>query len=144
MARIKLNLNRLSVNDKIAKGRQIVTAMTNNASFPNPTPPLRRNCGFGRSRKSLCHGPVSKIRSHDTRSRSRERGSEGQSGFDSGCKLRRKRSGKKRFAHYKCGHGNQIVSIRSVSSRRTSGSQRNGRRTRWRDHLVVEACRERS
>jgi hypothetical protein len=30
----------LSVNDKIAKGRQIVSAMTNNASFPNPNPPL--------------------------------------------------------------------------------------------------------
>ncbi len=40
MARIRLNLKKLSVNDKIAKGRQIVTAMTNNASFPNPSPPL--------------------------------------------------------------------------------------------------------
>lgn len=40
MARIRLNLKNLSVNDKIAKGRQIVTAMTNNASFPNPNPPL--------------------------------------------------------------------------------------------------------
>ena len=40
MPRIRLNLNRLSVTDKIAKGRQIVTAMTNNASFPTPTPPL--------------------------------------------------------------------------------------------------------
>ena len=40
MARIRLNLKKLSVTDKIAKGRQIVTAMTNNASFPNPNPPL--------------------------------------------------------------------------------------------------------
>lgn len=40
MARIRLNLRRLSVTDKIAKGRQIVTAMTNNASFPSPNPPL--------------------------------------------------------------------------------------------------------
>jgi hypothetical protein len=40
MARIRLNLKKLSVNDKLAKGRQIVTAMTNNASFPNPNPPL--------------------------------------------------------------------------------------------------------
>jgi hypothetical protein len=40
MARIRLNLKKLSVTDKIAKGRQIVTAMTNNASFPNPHPPL--------------------------------------------------------------------------------------------------------
>lgn len=40
MARIRLNLKNLSVNDKIAKGRQIVTAMTNNASFPNPNPSL--------------------------------------------------------------------------------------------------------
>jgi|ERR1051326_4966455 len=40
MARIRLNLKSLSINDKIAKGRQIVTAMTNNTNFPNPTPPL--------------------------------------------------------------------------------------------------------
>ena len=40
MARIRLNLKNLPINDKIAKGRQIVTAMTNNASFPNPNPPL--------------------------------------------------------------------------------------------------------
>jgi len=40
MARIKLNLRNLSVTDKIAKGRQIVTAMTNNARFANPSPPL--------------------------------------------------------------------------------------------------------
>jgi len=40
MARIRLNLKHLSLTDKIAKGRQIVTAMTNNASFPSPTPPL--------------------------------------------------------------------------------------------------------
>ena len=38
MARIRLNLKKMSVTDKIAKGRQIVTAMTNNPSFPNPTP----------------------------------------------------------------------------------------------------------
>jgi hypothetical protein len=40
MARIRLNLKNLSVTDKIAKARQIVTAMTNNTNFPNPTPPL--------------------------------------------------------------------------------------------------------
>jgi len=40
MARIRLNLRNLSVTEKIAKGRQIVTALTNNASFPNPSPPL--------------------------------------------------------------------------------------------------------
>ena len=40
MARIRLNLRSLSVTDKIAKGRQIVTAMTNNASFPTPSPSL--------------------------------------------------------------------------------------------------------
>jgi Fibronectin type III domain len=40
MPRIRLNLNRLSVNDKIAKGRQIVTAMTNHPSFPTPSPSL--------------------------------------------------------------------------------------------------------
>ena len=36
MARTRLNLKNLSITDKLAKGRQIVTAMTNNASFPNP------------------------------------------------------------------------------------------------------------
>ena len=40
MARIRLNLKNLSVTEKIAKGRQIVTAMSNNPSFPNPNPPL--------------------------------------------------------------------------------------------------------
>jgi hypothetical protein len=40
MARIRLNLRNLSVTEKIAKGRQIVGAITNNARFPNPTPAL--------------------------------------------------------------------------------------------------------
>jgi len=40
MPRIRLNLKSLSITDKLAKGRQIVTAMTDNASFPNPSPPL--------------------------------------------------------------------------------------------------------
>ena len=40
MARIRLNLRSLSVTEKIAKGRQIVTALTNNPSFPSPHPPL--------------------------------------------------------------------------------------------------------
>ena len=40
MARVRLNLRNLSVPAKLAKGRQIVTSMTDNKSFPNPTPPL--------------------------------------------------------------------------------------------------------
>lgn len=40
MARIRLNLRSLSITEKIAKGRQIVAAMTDNANFPNPSPPL--------------------------------------------------------------------------------------------------------
>jgi hypothetical protein len=40
MARVKLNLKNLSVTDKIAKGRRIIAAMANNASFPNPNPPI--------------------------------------------------------------------------------------------------------
>jgi hypothetical protein len=40
MARIRLDLRSLSVPAKIAKGRQIVTAMTDNKNFPNPTPSL--------------------------------------------------------------------------------------------------------
>ena len=40
MARIRLNLNRLTVTEKVAKGRQIVTAMNNNTRFPTPSPPL--------------------------------------------------------------------------------------------------------
>jgi hypothetical protein len=46
MARIRLNLKHLSVTDKIAKGRQIVTALTNNASFPTPIPPLTEVTAF--------------------------------------------------------------------------------------------------
>ena len=40
MARVKLNLKNLSVTDKIAKGRRIVAAMTNNNGFSTPSPPL--------------------------------------------------------------------------------------------------------
>jgi D-aminopeptidase len=40
MRRIRLNLRSLSVTDKIAKGRHIVTSITNNATFPTPNPPL--------------------------------------------------------------------------------------------------------
>ena len=40
MPRIKLNIRDLSVPDKVARGRQIVAAMTNNANFSNPHPPL--------------------------------------------------------------------------------------------------------
>ena len=40
MARIRLNLKNLTIPEKLAKGRQIVSAMTSNSSFPNPTPPL--------------------------------------------------------------------------------------------------------
>jgi hypothetical protein len=38
--RIKLNFNRLSLTEKIAKARQIVTALTGNPSFATPTPAL--------------------------------------------------------------------------------------------------------
>ena len=40
MPRIKLNLRTLSIPDKVQKGRQIVTAMTNNPNFSNPHPGL--------------------------------------------------------------------------------------------------------
>ncbi len=40
MSRIKLNLRNLSIPDKVQKGRQIITAMTNNANFSSPHPPL--------------------------------------------------------------------------------------------------------
>ena len=40
MPRIKLNVRHLSIPDKVQRGRQIITAMTNNANFSNPHPPL--------------------------------------------------------------------------------------------------------
>lgn len=40
MAKVKLNFRRLSVPEKVAKARQIATAMSGNARFPNPNPPL--------------------------------------------------------------------------------------------------------
>ena len=40
MSRIKLNFRQLSIPDKIAKARQIITALTGNPSFATPTPPL--------------------------------------------------------------------------------------------------------
>jgi len=40
MARVRLNLGKLSVTDKIARGRHIVTKLTNNPAFPDPHPSL--------------------------------------------------------------------------------------------------------
>jgi len=40
MSRIRLNLRQLPATEKIAKAKQILTALTGNASFPSPTPPL--------------------------------------------------------------------------------------------------------
>jgi len=40
MPRIRLNLHRLSVIEKVTKAEQIVTALTGNASFPTPSPAL--------------------------------------------------------------------------------------------------------
>ena len=40
MAKVKLNFRRLTVPEKIAKVRQIVTALTGNPSFPTPNPTL--------------------------------------------------------------------------------------------------------
>lgn len=40
MAKIRLNLSRLSVAEKIAKAKQIVAAMTGNPNFTAPSPPL--------------------------------------------------------------------------------------------------------
>jgi hypothetical protein len=40
MAKVKLNFRKLSVVEKIARGRQIVEAMTGNSAFPTPTPTL--------------------------------------------------------------------------------------------------------
>src|SRR6266849_3553462 len=40
MAQIKLNFSRLSIPEKIARARQIVTAMTGNVHFATPQPAL--------------------------------------------------------------------------------------------------------
>ena len=40
MGRVKLNLGRLSVTEKIARGRHIVSKLTDNASFSDPHPSL--------------------------------------------------------------------------------------------------------
>jgi len=40
MARIRLNLGRLTVPEKVAKAQQIINSLTANSSFPNPSPPL--------------------------------------------------------------------------------------------------------
>lgn len=40
MPKVKLNISRLSITQKIARCRQIVTAMTANATFPSPNPTL--------------------------------------------------------------------------------------------------------
>jgi hypothetical protein len=40
MSKTKLNINGLTIPEKIARGRQIVTALTGNANFPSPQPTL--------------------------------------------------------------------------------------------------------
>lgn len=40
MAKAKLNFRRLSVPEKIAKAKQIVTSLRDNPNFPNPSPSL--------------------------------------------------------------------------------------------------------
>jgi hypothetical protein len=40
MPQIKLNFSRLSIPEKIARARQIIAAMTGNAHFTSPQPPL--------------------------------------------------------------------------------------------------------
>jgi hypothetical protein len=40
MARIRLNLGRLTVPEKIAKTEQIIDSLTGNPNFPNPSPSL--------------------------------------------------------------------------------------------------------
>lgn len=40
MAKIRLNLADLSVQEKLAKAQQIITSLTGNESFPSLTPPL--------------------------------------------------------------------------------------------------------
>ncbi|HEX3228028.1 MAG TPA: fibronectin type III domain-containing protein [Pyrinomonadaceae bacterium] len=40
MPKVKLNISRLSITQKIARCRQIITAMTGNPNFPSPNPTL--------------------------------------------------------------------------------------------------------
>jgi hypothetical protein len=40
MAKVKLNFRRLSVPEKISKAKEMVTALTGNPDFPNPSPAL--------------------------------------------------------------------------------------------------------
>jgi len=40
MPKVKLNFDRLSVPEKIARARQIIAAVTGNSNFPTPTPTL--------------------------------------------------------------------------------------------------------
>ncbi|MGA9997546.1 MAG: fibronectin type III domain-containing protein [Pyrinomonadaceae bacterium] len=40
MPKVKLNFRNLSIPEKVAKAQQIVTAMTSNADFASPQPPL--------------------------------------------------------------------------------------------------------
>ena len=65
MARIRLNLKSLSVTDKIAKGGQIVRAMTNNASFPSPNPPLPEVTTFLEDLAQAFARPISQVGSYD-------------------------------------------------------------------------------
>ena len=52
MSKIRLNLSRLTIPEKLAKGQQIITALTGNASFPTPTPPLTTVSGAANELKT--------------------------------------------------------------------------------------------
>jgi hypothetical protein len=40
MAKVRLNLRDMTIPEKVAFARQVISAMTNNTNFPTPTPTL--------------------------------------------------------------------------------------------------------
>jgi hypothetical protein len=125
MARIRLNLKNLSITDKLAKGRQIVTAMTNNASFPNPNPPLTEITASLDA--SVCFGPGGEIRNLDTGCDTGQRRSTAGPGVNQTRRVCGKHCRNRPLPDYQRRYGNQSLTFGADYTRRAASIKREPR-----------------
>jgi hypothetical protein len=140
MARIRLNLRRLSVTEKLAKERQIVTAMTNNTSFASPNPPLS-DVTTGLDELEKAFGLVQSARSEvATRSGTQENAEARLDQLLTQLAGYVERvAGKDDTLITSAGHGDESRSFCADRSTAAGRSRRNRGRTRRRNRSVLEA-----
>lgn len=142
MARTRLNLKNLSITDKLAKGRQIITAMTNNASFPTPNPPLTEITA-ALDELTQAFALVRAAKSEIATRVVTQDNAEARAGLDQTRRLCGKRCRNRRLADHQRGYGNQSLTFGAHNPRRAASTKRERRRTRRRDQLGLESCRQR-